>query len=287
MRLPPLPNRERATKKLWRVMEDSSTKTRNVTYDRFVFFSSIQQQGESVENFYGRLTEQAADCCLGDEETTRIRDAFIVNMQDHDTQRGLLKETVSPTKALEIAIHLEMGSQNQQKINQNLNTNAQSVNIVNSFQEGNSNANYQQSRKDFTRYRTVLQNYQCTSICPKFLERWSHNHHQICPANGKKRKNCGSTGHFAKKCRKPKKSQSQTPKPRQTNINQINTNTIKSDNEDSVNYITSYQQLYDQVYESNYDSDSDDYVTAVSSDPSNQLEPLNAKIKLETSWQVH
>ena len=53
----------------------------------------------------------------------------------------------------------------------------------------------------------------------------------------------------------------------------------KSDDEESVNYITSYQQLYNQVYESNYDSDSDNYVAAISCDSANQLEPLIAKIQ--------
>ena len=62
-------------------------------------------------------------------------------MKDHDTQRELLKETVSSTKALEVATHIEMGAQNQQKLNQNLNTNAQSVNIFINFQGGNRKAN--------------------------------------------------------------------------------------------------------------------------------------------------
>ena len=46
---------------------------------------------ESVESFYGRLIEQAENCSLGDEETPLIRDSFMLNMQDHDTQIKLLK----------------------------------------------------------------------------------------------------------------------------------------------------------------------------------------------------
>ena len=82
-------------------------------YDRFVVFSSKQQKGESVESFYGRLIEQAENCRLGDEETTLIRDTYILNMQHHDTERELLKETVSPTKAL--AIHMEVGGKTNRK----------------------------------------------------------------------------------------------------------------------------------------------------------------------------
>ena len=152
-----------------------------------------------------------------------------------------------------------------------MNSKAQSVNIVINFQERIRNANYQQSRKDFTRYPSVPNNNQFASICA--------NCGQQGPANGKKCKNYGITGNYANKCRKPKKSQPQTHKPPQTNVNQIETNATRSDDEESLNYIKSYQQLYKQVYDSNFDSDSDDYVAAISSDSANQLEALNAKIK--------
>ena len=59
-------------KELWQAMEDSFTKVRNITYDRFVFYSCKQQKGESVESVYGRLIEQAENCSLVSEETTLI-----------------------------------------------------------------------------------------------------------------------------------------------------------------------------------------------------------------------
>ena len=46
-------------------------------------------------------------------------------MLDIDTQKELLKQKISLTDTLKIAIHMEMGAQNQHKINQKLNTNAQ------------------------------------------------------------------------------------------------------------------------------------------------------------------
>ena len=67
--------------------------------------------------------------------------------------------------------------------------------------------------------------------------------------------------------------------PLQTNVKQIDTTTTKSDDKESFNYITSYQQLHDQVYYSNYDSNSTDYVAAISSDAANQLQPLDTKIQ--------
>ena len=156
-----------------------------------------------------------------------------------------------------------MGAQNQQKINQNLMSTTNSVNVVNNYQTSNRNANTQQIKRDFTRYPTMPQNYQYSSICMKCGLRWSHNHRQICAANGKKRNNCRIIGHFARKCRKPKRSQRQTYRTPQTNVNKIDKSPEKSDDEESVNYITSYQQFYDQVYDSNYDIDTDDYVAAI------------------------
>ena len=67
--------------------------------------------------------------------------------------------------------------------------------------------------------------------------------------------------------------------PNKKNFNQIDATATKSDDEESVNYISGYQQLYKQVYVSNCDSDSDYYVAAISSDAAQQLEPLNAKIQ--------
>ena len=238
-------------KELWQAMEDSFTKVRNITYDRFVFYSCKQQKGESVESFYGRLIEQAKNSSLGSEETTLNRDAFILNMIDHETQKELLKETVEPSKALEIAIQMERGAQNQQNINQNLLSGTNSVNAINSNQIRNRNANAPQTKRDFTRYATAHQNYQYTSICMNCGLRRSHNHKQISHANGKKCKNCGIICHFASNCRKPKRSQGQTQKTQQTNVSQSDQSPEKSDDKESVNYISSYQQLYEQVYDSN------------------------------------
>ena len=69
-------------------------------------------------------------------------------------------------------------------------------------------------------------------------------------------------------------------KNQKSNVNQIDQSPEKSDDEESVNYVTSYQQLYEPVYDSNYDSDSDDYVGAISSDPVHQLEPLNVEVQI-------
>ena len=88
------------------------------------------------------------------------------------TPKELLKETVSATIALEVAIHMEMGVQNEQKIKQNSNTTTHSVNAINNFQGRHCNANYQPARKEFTRYPIDPKNYQYASICNNCGQRW-------------------------------------------------------------------------------------------------------------------
>ena len=77
--------------------------------------------------------------------------------------------------------------------------------------------------------------------------------------------------------RKPKNTHPQVSQPKQTNVNQFESMPDKGDDEESVNYITSYRELYKVVYDSNYDSDSENYVAAISSETANNIE-LNAKI---------
>ena len=94
-------------KNLWKAMEDSFIKTRNITYDRLVLFFSKKQESESWESFYGRLIEQAENCSLGDEDITLIRDTLIFNVLDFITHKSSSEKNLTAAEALEMAIHIE------------------------------------------------------------------------------------------------------------------------------------------------------------------------------------
>ena len=172
-----------------------------------------------MESFYGRLVEQGENCSLGDEETTLIRDTFILNMIDSDTQKELLKETVTHTKALGIDIHMDMGAQNMQKINQILNTNAQSVKVVNKFQgrlELPTTTGTQLSTK--------------TSCTPSFAQIVVNAGVLITVKYAQRKARSVTLVELSGiLCRKPKKPQSQASHPQHTNVNQIDATTTKSD----------------------------------------------------------
>ena len=76
-------------------------------------------------------------------------------MLDYETQKELLKKTESTNNLLEIAIHMALRAQNQQKILHKLSTNSYSVNIAYNLQNHIPTANYQQQRQGYNRNATV------------------------------------------------------------------------------------------------------------------------------------
>ena len=115
------------------MMEIAFIRPRNITFDRYVFFSRKQKKGETVEQFYSILKELAENCDFENREEAIIRDIFITNMLDDDIQRELLRDTVEPERALSIAVNMEMGNQNQQRISSNNGATGSTVNAIQQF----------------------------------------------------------------------------------------------------------------------------------------------------------
>ena len=182
---------------LWEMMEIAFIRPRNITFDRYVFFSRKQKKGETVEQFYKILKELAEICDSENREEIIIRDIFITNKLDDDIQRELLRDTVDPENALSIAVNMEMGHQNQQRISSNNNSAAGStvnaIQLFNRFRGANARGN--QPRRVAINRATVVQ-------CQGCGQAWTTTHRQVCPALGKKCNHCGLLNHFAKVCRK-------------------------------------------------------------------------------------
>ena len=78
----------------------------------------------------------AENCDFENREEVIIRDIFITNMLNDDIQRELLCDTVNPERALSIAVNMEMGNQNQQRISSS-NNNSTENNTINAIQSYN------------------------------------------------------------------------------------------------------------------------------------------------------
>ena len=148
-------------------------------------------------------------------------------MLDDDLRRELLRDTVDPDRALTIAVNMEMGRQNQQRISSNNNyANGNAINAIQSFNRfrGANNRVDQSGIISFNRtangqYRGCGQN-------------WTPTHRQVCPALGKKRNHCGLLNQFANVCRK-KLNNTKTPR-----INSVESseNTEQSDSQNFIFY---------------------------------------------------
>ena len=101
---------------LWQIMEQAFVRPQNLTFDRYMLLTTKQTKVKSIERFYWKLKEFSENCKLGNQEDTSIRDLFIANMQDSETQKKLLKDTVEPAQALRLAINIELGPRNQLQI---------------------------------------------------------------------------------------------------------------------------------------------------------------------------
>ena len=236
-------------------MEIAFIRPRNITIDRYVFFSR-KQKGETEEQFYSILKELAENCDFENREEVKIRDIFITNMLDEDIQRELQRDTVDPETALNIAVNMEMGHRNQQRISSNNNNSAtgSTINAIQSFNRFHgAGARGNQSGR-------VAVNRAAMGQCRGCGQVWTPTDHQVCPALGKKCNHCGLLNHFAKVCRK--KLNNARNSCQDNRINKVETGETTeqktySENQ-NVNYIN-----YKKQFNSDYDSSDDNYVATV------------------------
>ena len=253
---------EISTRNLWDILNKTFIRVNKITFDRFLFLTRKQQKWEPIEKLYGHLKELSENCDLGEKGDTIIRDVFIANMQNEDNQKGLLKETVEPDKALAIAINIEVGTLNQLKLTASKSELNSTVNQVQRMLIANATP--------FSNMNTTARKKPTT--CHFCGMSWTSEYRNKCLARWKKCNNCGIENHFAKVCRKPKDPGSYPkPRPRVNNVE-------KDDQTDNVYQISEDLNL---DLESNYSSDEDNCVASVSSaDSATSIEAINLPVVL-------
>ena len=265
-----------ATKDLWESLDSVFTKQRNISFDRCTFLTREQLKGEPVEKFYGCLPELSLNCNLGSQEESIIRDVFIPNMQDGEIQRELLKETRIAKKALEIAMNIEMGIQNQLKIISGISAQT-TTNEITSTTVNNVQGSWNRSRP-------LTNQFVKPTICPNCGYGWSASHRQNCPDRGKNCKNCGIANHFARVCRKPKHPYK--PKPRVNNVDDsvseaatVGTSATAAEQFNNIDRLLQQQSIYDANYDSDYDDYNDNCVAPISiKSDTREVEPVHLDI---------
>ena len=216
-----------------------------------------------MEQFYGKIKELAENSAFENQEETLIRDVFITNLIDPEIQKELLKQTVEPRQALELAINMELGMRYQHQFQQH-NKVVIPANVNTDKFSGSSRASNWQNSSNATR-----QNNRSKLCCSNCGVIWLPNHRDKCFAKGETCNNSGLLNHFAKVCRKQK-----TVKPVNAKKKMVIVVEEESHPEDSVNFLQPAK-----LYESDYSSREDNMV-AVIENSVEKVEPLNMPIKI-------
>ncbi|KAL3993481.1 complement component 3 [Sarotherodon galilaeus] len=151
-------------------------------YERYVFRSRLQQQGESFDTFLTDLKIKAQSCNFGDLRDSMIRDQIVFGTNEKKLREKLLRET---ELTLESAIKIRAAQQENEAVN--------AVSIKRkpwSKFKNNDNKNKTYDNGMFT--------------CKRCGEK--HRPKQ-CPAYGKKCAKCKGQNHYAKMCLSKKKGQ--------------------------------------------------------------------------------
>ena len=190
----------------------------------------------------------------------------MTNLMDPEIQKELLKQTVEPRQALELAINMEFGMRNQHQIQQhnkiivpaNVNAVQFNYNSGNPYWQNTNNASKQNNRS--------------TLYCSNCGGIWLPNHREKCIAKRKTCNNCGLLKHFAKVCRKQKNVNT---KPQNSKKKMVRVVDEKPHPENSVNFLQPAK-----LYESAYSRGEEDNTVATIETVVEKVEPLNMPLKI-------
>lgn len=164
---------------------------KNVVYERFIFYSRNQKDGEMFDKFLVDLKKLSKTCEFDQNKDDMIRDRIVLGIADKGLQEKMLKKNIKLDEAIELCRATEL-ARGQSKDMQRDKGNEYTVQEVRkkfnknstTYNNGNSNNNKQRS---FTCNRCNM----------------SHAKGK-CPAYGKSCNNCKKPNHFAVACRMKK-----------------------------------------------------------------------------------
>ncbi|KII72602.1 Transposon Tf2-9 polyprotein [Thelohanellus kitauei] len=173
-------------------------KHRNVVYERFKFTHIYRRADQSMKDFESTLREGAVYCDFGSTLELRIRDQFIMGVNEKSIQQDLLKLFSSnDSKADDVIRHAEVAF-NSMKDAEKMYTKTKDQNDT-SYQ----NEVFLVSSKN-ERQKTMI-TLDSEKECLR-CGRLKHKYQGDCPAKDKECLACGGHGHFARACLKSGKA---------------------------------------------------------------------------------
>ena len=215
-----------------------------------------------MEQFHSALRSLAEFCQLGALEDGPLRDIFTANMIDPEIQKELLKLTLDPEKALELAIRIELGARSQLAIKAKQTSDPSMASLVgrsepalvisSSRYRGNFRGNYSQPRGTFTQLRGNNNNNQSNRQqvqhnCRNCGQSWTQDHRAKCQTFGQTCRMCNKPTHLAKVC------QSNITRNNNRNVNEIE-ELHDSQHEDNINMVSLNNEIESIAHASDEDN---------------------------------
>ena len=163
-----------------RKFEEYCSPKKNIVFERYNFWRSVQTPGESIDMFVTTLRQKAKTCEFGDQTESMIRDRVVLGCPDARLQERLLRETdLDLVKAMNIC----RAAESTKAQLQTMKAEVQNVTQINAMHTTTV------VPKD-----TVRDSRSCTKCGGVHKPR-------SCPAYGKECRICGKQNHFARVCR--------------------------------------------------------------------------------------
>ena len=191
---------------LFKNFDNYFTPKKNITYQRYRFFSYNQNDGQSIDSYATELRTRADHCDFGDLKDSLIRDKIIIGIRDSKTQERLLRESVlSLDKALQIcraSKEVKVQIQEIQGASGGItNTKVNFVNSKHKYRPQESSAHRPKSTMSRRKTTPASGHKNRCNQCGRL-----HNKDKSkCPAVNQRCHNCGMLGYFAVVCKNNRK----------------------------------------------------------------------------------
>ncbi|XP_075157939.1 uncharacterized protein LOC142231205 [Haematobia irritans] len=156
----------------------------SVTFERYKFNTLYQNEGETFEEYFTKIKNQAKKCEFGQIEDSLLRDKIVVGIGNDSVREKLLSEDdIDLAKAIKICRASEMATQQLKELHKN---DDMKVDAIRKYAKPKS------FKKTSSNEQTAI-TYDCKR-CGRQHE--SRN----CPAFNSKCRNCQRRGHYSKFC---------------------------------------------------------------------------------------
>lgn len=185
-------------KKIIDAFEDYIKPRKNVIYDRYLFYSRNQVEGETFESFVKDIKRLAESCEFGSEKENMIRDRVVIGIRNRENQERLLRmPQLTLNKAIDVCRAGEI-SKSQVKV-------LHSESSTDSISRNNRNMPLNANRSDRPSQEHIRNKVTATQFNNN--EQFKCNKCNLrhcarkCPAYGKKCNICGKMNHYVVSCK--------------------------------------------------------------------------------------